>query len=274
MKRTADEAEQKTTDNVFVGVVGSDGDIRPRKKYFRSRAHCNPLSHNDSFDYPLSPGAMDWAEHYPGLTAEHRVVTTLDLGMGFGGLTVALAREFPDEVILGLEIRPKVCEFVRLRIQSLRRDSTEHHFRNASCLRTNGMRYLPCFIRGGQLHRLFICFPDPHFKSKNHRRRIVSAALLSEYAYLLRPGGRLYLITDVQELHEWHVAKASAHCMFRRVDDSLAMSEDPSVRIMNEETEEGKKVARLGGKKHWAVFERVAEGEEVAEKCSMLSLLS
>jgi tRNA (guanine-N7-)-methyltransferase len=274
MKRVAEELEQAMTENSFVGVVGSDGDIRPRKKYFRSRAHCNPLSHNDSFDYPVSPAAMDWSEFYPGLSAEQRVPTSVDLGMGFGGLTVALAREFPDEVVLGLEIRPKVCEFVRLRIESLRRDSPDHHFRNASCLRTNGMRYLPCFIHGGQLRRLFICFPDPHFKSKNHRRRIVSGPLLSEYAYLLRPGGRLYLITDVQELHEWHVAKTAAHCMFKRIDDNEAMTEDPSVRIMNEETEEGKKVARLGGKKYWAVFERVAEGEEDREKCNMLALLS
>jgi hypothetical protein len=26
----------------------------PLKRFFRSRAHCNPLSHNDGFHYPLS----------------------------------------------------------------------------------------------------------------------------------------------------------------------------------------------------------------------------
>lgn len=29
----------------------------PLKRFFRSRAHCNPLSHNDGFHYPLSPEA-------------------------------------------------------------------------------------------------------------------------------------------------------------------------------------------------------------------------
>jgi hypothetical protein len=29
----------------------------PLKRFFRSRAHCNPLSHNDGFKYPLSPEA-------------------------------------------------------------------------------------------------------------------------------------------------------------------------------------------------------------------------
>ena len=27
----------------------------PQKKYFRSRAHCNPLAFNESFEYPLNP---------------------------------------------------------------------------------------------------------------------------------------------------------------------------------------------------------------------------
>ncbi|RYY82005.1 hypothetical protein EON63_14235 [archaeon] len=42
---------------------------------------------------------------------------------------------------------------------------------------------------------MFICFPDPHFKAKNYRRRIVTPELLSEYAYFIKPGGRLYTIT-------------------------------------------------------------------------------
>lgn len=69
------------------------------------------------------------------------------------------------------------------------------------------MRYLPNYFVKGQLRKLFICFPDPHFKAKNHRRRIVSQPLLTEYAYYLQPGARLYLVTDVAELHEWHVNK-------------------------------------------------------------------
>jgi tRNA (guanine-N7-)-methyltransferase len=57
------------------------------------------------------------------------------------------------------------------------------------------MRYLPNFFKKGQLEKIFFCFPDPHFKAKNHRRRIVSDFLLTEYAYALMPGGRLYTVT-------------------------------------------------------------------------------
>jgi tRNA (guanine-N7-)-methyltransferase len=42
-----------------------------------------------------------------------------------------------------------------------------------SALRTNAMRYLPHYFRKGQLTKLFFCFPDPQFKQRNYRRRIV-----------------------------------------------------------------------------------------------------
>ena len=51
---------------------------------------------------------------------------------------------------------------------------------------------------------------DPHFKATTHRRRIVSAAQLADYAYLLAPGGLLYTITDVPELGAWMRDKARA----------------------------------------------------------------
>lgn len=63
----------------------------PKKRFFRSRAHCNPLSHNDGFEYPLNPDqyADSWRNiHFPGLQDSHAdsklSVDFLDIGMGFG----------------------------------------------------------------------------------------------------------------------------------------------------------------------------------------------
>jgi tRNA (guanine-N7-)-methyltransferase len=95
---------------------------QPQKKYYRSRAHCNPLSHNDGFRYPLKPEDMNWTSHYPLYASDNNLnlskpVTVLDIGCGFGGLTVSLAELLPENLILAMEIRAKVCEFVRLRIE-------------------------------------------------------------------------------------------------------------------------------------------------------------
>ena len=80
----------------------------PKKRYFRSRAHCNPLSHNDGFKYPIEPTNTIWEELYPNISEEQRIVRHLDIGMGFGGLTVQLAQLYPEKLTLGMEIRAKV----------------------------------------------------------------------------------------------------------------------------------------------------------------------
>ena len=215
----------------------------PQKRFFRSRAHCNPLSHNDGFNYPVVARDMDWSSHYPG--HEDKQITIWDIGCGFGGLTVSLAKLFPDKLVLGMEIRAKVCEYVRLRIEALRKENPDC-YSNAACLRTNCMRYLPNFFEKAQIEKIFIAFPDPHFKAKNHRRRIVTESLLTEYAYFLKPNGRLYTITDVEELHSWHVEKCDAHPCFVRVSEE-ELKGDPCVLAILEDTEESKKVARMNG---------------------------
>ncbi|KAL9188434.1 hypothetical protein ACHAXT_006812 [Thalassiosira profunda] len=268
----------------------------PQKRFYRARAHCNPLSFNETFEYPAHPGLMDWTEdHYPA----HPALTTkesdgesgdaaatgwqfapaattiqpdvLDVGCGFGGLTLALATALPRNTVLGLEIRTKVAEYVRLRIVAQRKEHPGK-YQNCSVMRTNAMKYLPNFFRKGSLEKLFFCFPDPHFKRKNHPRRIVSERLLTEYAYLLKPSaGRLYCITDVKDLHAWHVAKCDAHPLFEELSAEETEG-DPCVALMKSTTEEGKKVQRegkFGHEMYYKVYQRVegaaAEGGVTAE---------
>jgi tRNA (guanine-N7-)-methyltransferase len=229
----------------------------PQKKFYRQRAHCNPLSHNDSFGYPRTHDQMDWSSFYP--EEKYQQPTVLDIGCGFGGLTLALATSIPDEVILGMEIRAKVTEYVRLRIVAFRKEHPGQ-YQNCAVMRTNSMKFLPHYFSKASLNKLFFCFPDPHFKKKNWGRRIVSERLLTEYAYVLKPGAKLYCITDVLELHKWHMKECNAHPLFRKLSDE-AIDADPCVEAMKTETEEGKKVERNGGEKYYAVFERIDSSE-------------
>jgi len=174
---------------------------------------------------------------------------------------MALGHLLPDAVILGMEIRGKVTEYVRLRILAARKENEDDQYENCSVLRTNSMKFLPNFFERSSMDKLFFCFADPHFKRKNHPRRIISERLLSEYAYLLKPNtGHLYIITDVKELHEWQVERCEAHPLFRCLNDKAA-EVDPCVNAMKNETEEGQKVARNGGEKYYAVYERIDDLE-------------
>lgn len=47
-------------------------------------------------------------------------------------------------------------------------------FQNVSVIRANAMKFLTNFFEKGQLKKLFFLFPDPHFKSRKHKQRIIS----------------------------------------------------------------------------------------------------
>ena len=79
---SADAAAEEETREIT-----KEGEM-PRKCFYRSRAHCNPLSHNDAFDYPVAPPDFDWSVIYPKL---NRAPDFVDVGCGFGGLTCPLA---------------------------------------------------------------------------------------------------------------------------------------------------------------------------------------
>ena len=55
------------------------------------------------------------------------------------------------------------------------------------------MKNITNFFFKGQLDKMFFLFPDPHFKKTKHKWRIISTNLLSEYAYVLKPGGLFFV---------------------------------------------------------------------------------
>jgi tRNA (guanine-N7-)-methyltransferase len=100
---------------------------------------------------------------------------------------------------------------------------------------------------------MFFCFADPHFKKQNHRRRIINTTLLSDYAFSLKVGGKIYVITDVKELYDWEVEHLEMHPMFEKVSKDETET-DPCIRFMREGTDEAKKVIRNQGSMWYAVY--------------------
>ena len=233
---------------------------------------------------------MDWSEYYPAFKGNDKRVEIADIGCGFGGLLFALAPRFPQTLILGtlshirckvslsyhfadlfpgMELRTSVTEFVQEKIKAMRQQyisnkgssstlSPNESYRNIACIRNNAMKFLPNFFYRGQLSKIFLCFPDPHFKARKHKARIVSATLTAEYAYVLRDGGIVYTITDVEDLHLWMKGHFLSCPLFKALDEK-ELETDECVKVMKTETEEGKKVERNGGIKYVACFRRLAD---------------
>ncbi|OII74430.1 tRNA-methyltransferase family protein [Cryptosporidium andersoni] len=252
----------------------------PQKKFYRQRAHCNPLADNFMI-HPISPNYIDWTLHYPNyLNTEYQKVlylntkkypinygnkvcdhqnTTynvkiLDIGCGYGGLLVWLSTQFPNKLSLGLEIREKVTNYVGERILAMQQNGRA---RNISVIKTNAMKYLPNYIKKHQLEKIFICFPDPHFKKRNWRRRIISYSIIPLYWYLLQQDGLLYVVSDVLEYFEWtiNVLKKFSD-LFERVPD-IELKSDPCIDAIKTNTEEAKKVERSNSPSYECVFRRL-----------------
>ena len=226
----------------------------PQKRYYRQRAHSNPIA-DHCFDYPVDPESMDWSQLYPD---NKNPVRFADIGCGYGGLLVQLSPMFPDKNMLGMEIRVKVSDYVKDRVLALR-DQNPGQYQNIACLRSNAMKYLPNFFQKGQLEKMFFLFPDPHFKKAKHKWRIINDTLLAEYAYVLsETNGKLYTITDVEDLYKWMTKHLEAHPLFEKLSDQ-ELEQDPVVAKLFESTEEGQKVTRAKGQKWCAVFRRIPD---------------
>lgn len=226
----------------------------PQKKFYRQRAHSNPIA-DHCIDYPISPKHMNWDKYYTNI--KEKKVEFADIGCGYGGLLITLSPMFPDTLMLGMEIRVKVSDYVMDRIAALR-EQKPGEYQNVACIRTNAMKYLPNYFEKGQLKKIFFLYPDPHFKKAKHKWRIINKTLLAEYAYVVAEGGIIYTVTDVKDLHEWMVMHFEEHPLFKRITEEELKS-DPVVEKLFASSEEGQKVTRNHGDKFLAVFRRIVD---------------
>ncbi|KAM0674131.1 tRNA (guanine-N(7)-)-methyltransferase (tRNA(m7G46)-methyltransferase) [Gurleya vavrai] len=210
-------------------------DIKPpRKKDFLQRAHSNPFLDTNIF-IPSDPDSINWSDHF----INNKKPTILDLGCGYGRFLFFLAQKFKNENILGMEIRNKVVNYVNAKINSLK---TENDFNNISAIHTNGMIFLQNFFDKNTLEKIFILFPDPHFKNRKKKARIVCKQMVHIYSYVLKINGKIYISTDVEELFGEMEKCFVENDDFDRVNDEL---EEFTGKVSDEASRAGARVEKV-----------------------------
>ena|SRR5205085_1889410 len=120
----------------------------------------------------------------------------LDLGSARGRFLLRMAKHEPAWNFLGVEIRePLVDEANRI--------AAEEGLGNLRYAFCNAMLWLEKLIEdipGEQLQMVTIQFPDPWFKKKHAKRRMVNRELVKCLADRLKPGGRIFVQTDIEFL--------------------------------------------------------------------------
>src|SRR6201999_2159512 len=116
----------------------------------------------------------------------------LELGPGRGRFVFERLAADPTLRFVGLEIRRKWATIVDRRL------AASEHAGRARVFAEDARDVLPRFV-AASIARVFVHFPDPWWKKRHQKRRLVGAPVLGELARLLRPGGELFIQPVVEE---------------------------------------------------------------------------
>ncbi|MGL6135585.1 MAG: tRNA (guanosine(46)-N7)-methyltransferase TrmB [Prochlorococcaceae cyanobacterium] len=168
------------------------------------RQHVNPLSRFHQRPLALPPPAE--------LFADPARPIHLDIGCARGRFLLAMAEAQPENNYLGVEIRRPLVEAAEAERRALELSNLHVLFCNAN---VSLEHWLAC-LEQGLLGRVSIQFPDPWFKKRHHKRRVLQPALLLALASALAPGRELFLQSDVQAVIEPMVQLVEASGCFNR----------------------------------------------------------
>jgi tRNA (guanine-N7-)-methyltransferase len=151
----------------------------------------------------IPPGPISWPAVF-GRTAP------LECELGFGRPHFLLERavEVPDHDIVGIEWKGRWPKAVwdKQRKGPLPMGGLS----NLRAVHGNAWLLFGALFAPASLSLVVLNFPDPWWKAKHHKRRIVSDSFATLMASRLAPGGRLLIQTDVASLLEEYLARLEA----------------------------------------------------------------
>ena len=98
----------------------------------------------------------------------------------------------PDRLYVGLEIREELVHWVN---RKAKREARPVH-----AVFCQAQLHIDHIFAGRKAERVYLNFPDPWFKKRHHERRMIDDALITGVASILRPGGELFVQTDVWDI--------------------------------------------------------------------------
>jgi len=199
-----DEAWKK----VF-GVLGLD-DMQEESNLGKTRCrnHVNPLASG----YQKAIEVPDWGK----LFADPSRPLFLDVGCAQGrfGLLMGMNEKWKDYNHLGVEIRAAHVQRANHWASAKKFDHVHFLECNFNTSVHNIMSTYP-----GEIEYVAMQFPDPHFKRKHHKRRVLTFQLVEDIARYLKPGAKFFMQSDVEEVVAQMRDRTDFFPFFKRVGE-------------------------------------------------------
>ena len=187
------------------------------------RQHVNPLSR--FFQLPLELPGPEQLFDVPDRPIH------LDIGCARGVCLLELATLKPHWNHLGVEIRRPLVLAAQRDRDRLERRNLHYLFCNANISLEGWLEALPDDL----LHLVSIQFPDPWFKRRHRKRRVMQPSLLLSIAAAREPGRQLFLQSDVPEVIEPMVTLVElSGCFDRPAEDARPWRVDNPLPVPTE----------------------------------------
>jgi tRNA (guanine-N7-)-methyltransferase len=141
------------------------------------------------FEYPKEMKGK-WHEYFEN---SHPII--LELACGRGEYTVGLARLFPQQNFIGVDVKGN-----RMYIGA--KKALGEPLPNAAFLRTQ-IEMLPEYFNASEVDELWITFPDPQLRTSRAKKRLTHPRFLRLYKQVIKKGGVIHLKTDSPDLYRF-----------------------------------------------------------------------
>ena len=170
------------------------------------RQHVNPLSSN-----------FNQIEIIPPLSemfGDSKLNLHLDIGCAAGEFLFDLALLNTRWNYLGIEIREKLVKTAKFKAQEREIKNLYFAFGNAN----NILNDLQSEFIFKNLKSISFNFPDPWFKKRHYKRRVIQTEFITILSNSLEKGTLIFIKTDVKELFDYMDCSISSNSYFKTID--------------------------------------------------------
>ncbi|WP_254510732.1 tRNA (guanosine(46)-N7)-methyltransferase TrmB [Anatilimnocola floriformis] len=119
----------------------------------------------------------------------------VEVGSGKGLFMLSASGANPEHNFFGIEVAKKYSRFAASRLSRAGRT-------NAKMACGDALAFFREAIVDSSLHAVHVYFPDPWWKKRHRRRRVLNESFLQDVIRTLIPGGKLHFWTDVEEYYQ------------------------------------------------------------------------
>jgi tRNA (guanine-N7-)-methyltransferase len=170
------------------------------------RQHVNPLSKN-----------FKEIESIPSLNemfGDPKLNLHLDIGCAAGEFLFDLALVNTSWNYLGIEIREKLVKTAKLKMRERENNNLYFVFGNANNILNDVQSKF--FIEN--IRSISFNFPDPWFKKRHYKRRVIQPEFINFLSYSLKKGSLIFIKTDVKDLFDYMDFTISNNLNFKKID--------------------------------------------------------